>query len=104
MQICGSYGFDRIQSPYDLARNAGKLLHVGEGSLRKLLNDNGATVLEPRAECVRPLAWRKPGYIRVGHPVYRGPYATGPNPNSIPIWWGKEPRSTPQQDKKYRKR
>ena len=102
--FCGSYGFDRLQSPYDLARKAGQLFHTGEGSLRKLLADNGATVLEPDAAGVCPLAWRKPGYIRAGHPGYRGPYATGSNPYSIPVWWGDADRSTPQQDKRYRKR
>ena len=104
LQICGSYGVDRIQSPYDLARKAGIFFPAGEGSLRKLLEDNGATVLEPDAAGVCPLTWRKPGYIRADHPGYRGPYATGPNPNSIPVWWGNEKCSTPQQDKKYRTR
>ena len=90
LQICGSYRHDRIQSPYDLARKTGKLFSTGEGSLRKLLNDNGAAVADPTGAGVSPDVWRKPGYIRAGLPGHRGPYATGPNLNSIPVWWGEE--------------
>ena len=106
LEICGSaYGHDRVpRSPYDLARDAGHLFEEGEGSLKKLLNDNGATVADPTGACVSPDVWRKPGYIRAGMPGHRGPYATGPNPNSTDRWWGDASHSTPKQDIRYRKR